>query len=143
MIQVMLTRMTQAQFRTLFVLGPLLSSSIVPSLFFGMLAGQWGSNVIWGSLFGLGWCLSAFATGGLVHDSFSTTIGLIWGWLVLVPLYFASGWLWRTLTRVGRKVAVVVLLLSFLVAVPAKTIMGWDERGLHLPDYSLHLASSY
>ena len=135
--------MTQRQFRTLFVLGPLLFSSMVPSLVFGVLAGQWGSNVIWGSVFGLGWCLAAFASGNITHDSFSTNLGLIWGWVVLVPLYLASGWLWARLATRGRKVAVAALLLSFLVAVPAKTIMEWDELGIHLPDYSLHLATSY
>ncbi len=135
--------MTRGQFRAFFVLGPLLFSSIVPSLIFGVAVGQWGSNVVWGSVFGLGWCLAAFASGTVVHDSFSTTIGLIWGWLILVPLYFASGWLWGRLTDGGRKIAAAALLLSFLVAVPAKTIMAWDESGLHLPDYSLHLATSY
>jgi hypothetical protein len=135
--------MTRDQFRTLFFLGPLLFSSIVPSIFFGVLLGEWGSNIIWGSVFGLGWCLAAFASGNIVHDNFSTTVGLVWGWLILVPLYFSGGWLWDRLSGAGRNVAVAALLLSFLVSVPAKTIMGWDEHGLHLPDYSLHLASSY
>ena len=135
--------MTQAQFRTLFVLGPLLFSSIVPTLVYGVLVDQWGSNIVWGSLFGVGWCLAAFASGNIVHDGFSTTVGLLWGWLVLVPLYFASGWLWVRLSESGRKIAIAALLLSFLLAVPAKTIMGWDELGIHLPDYSLHLATSY
>jgi hypothetical protein len=135
--------MTRSKFQTIFVVGPLLFSSIFPPLFFGVLLGDWGSNIIWGSVFGLGWCLAAFASGNIVHDGFSTTVGLLWGWLILVPLYFASGWLWARLADGGRKVAIAVLLLSFLVAVPAKTIMGWDERGIHLPDYSLHLAASY
>ena len=69
--------MTEHQFRTYFVLGPLLFSSIVPSLIFGMAFNQWGSNVVWGSVFGLGWCLAAFASGTVVHDTLSTTIGLV------------------------------------------------------------------
>ena len=135
--------MSQVQFRTIFVIGPLLFSSIIPSLIFGMVVGQWGSNIIWGSVFGLGWCLSAFASGGLVHNSVSAAIGLAWGWLILVPLYFASGWLWRTLEPGKRRMTTAVLLLSFLVAVPADTIMAWDQSGIHLPDYSMHLAVSY
>ena len=135
--------MTQTQFRTVFVVGPLLSASIVPSLLFGIIAGQWGSNLIWGSLFGLGWCLAAFASGNIVHDSFSTNVGVVWGWLALVPLYYWSGWLWRTLDDRKRRAAVALLLLSFLLVVPAKTLMNWEEHGLHFPDYSLHLATSY
>ena len=135
--------MSKAQFRILFVLGPFLMASIVPSLLFGILIGEWGTNLIWGSYFGLGWCLSAFASGNIVHDHFSTAMGLIWGWLALVPLYFASGWLWERLPVRGRKRAIALLALSFFVIVPAHTIMGWDEQGLHLPDYTLHLNLSY
>ena len=135
--------MTERQFRTYFVLGPLLFSSIVPSLIFGMAFNQWGSNVVWGSVFGLGWCLADFASGTVVHDTLSTTIGLVWGWFVLLPLYFASGSLWRRVSEKGRRRAISGLLVSLLIAVPAKTIMAWDQHGLHLPDYSLHLATSY
>ena len=135
--------MTQAEFRLLFVVGPLLFASIVPSLLFGALLGQWGSNLIWGSLFGLGWCLAAFASGNIVHDSFSTNVGLIWGWVVLIPLFFASGWLWRNLDDSKRRAAVFILLLSFLVDVPAKILMSWDQHGVHFPDYTLHVATSY
>lgn len=135
--------MTRDQFRTVFTLGPVLFSSLIPSMVFGLVMGQWGSNIIWGNMFGLGWCLAAFASGNIVHDTFSTVVGLLWGWLLLVPLYLASGPLWDRLTNNGRKVATAVLLASFLVMVPSQTIMGWDESGLHLPDYSLHLAYSY
>lgn len=135
--------MTRGQFQTAFVVGPLLFSSILPTLIFGVLIGQCGSNIIWGSVFGLGWCLAAFASGHIFHDSFSTAIGILWGWSILVPLYFTSGWLWNRLADAGRKVAIAALLLSFLIAAPSKTIMGWDARGIHLPDYSLHLATSF
>ena len=116
--------MTEHQFRTYFVLGPLLFSSIVPSLIFGMAFNQWGSNVVWGSVFGLGWCLADFASGTVVHDTLSTTIGLVWGWFVLLPLYFASGSLWRRVSEKGRRRAISGLLVSLLIAVPAKTIMA-------------------
>lgn len=135
--------MTEREFQTYFVLGPLLFSSIVPSLIFGIAVDQWGSNPIWGSVFGLGWCLAAFASGTVVHDTLSTSLGLAWGWFVLAPLYFASGWLWRRLGNKGRRRAIAGLLVSLLMAVPANTIMAWDRNGFHLPDYSLHLATSY
>lgn len=135
--------MTEREFQAYFVLGPLLFSSIVPSLIFGIAVDQWGSNLVWGSVFGLGWCLAAFASGRVVHDTLSTTIGLAWGWFVLIPLYIASGWLWRRLSDKGRRAAIVGLLVSLLGAVPAETIMAWNQHGFHLPDYSLHLATSY
>jgi len=135
--------MSKVQFRSLFVVGPLLMASIVPSLLFGVLIGEWGTNLIWGSYFGLGWCLSAFASGSLVHDRVSTDAGLIWGWLALMPLYSAAGWLWERLSARNRTWAVALLALSFIIMVPAHTIMGWDEQGIHLPDYTLHLNLSY
>jgi hypothetical protein len=135
--------MTERSFRAYFVLGPLLFCSIVPSLIFGVTLSQWGSNLIWGSVFGLGWCLAAMASGTVVHDTFSTAVGLAWGWIVLVPLYVSSGWLWRRLSVNGRRGAIAGLLASFLIAAPAETIITWDLHGFHLPDYSLHLAISY
>ena len=135
--------MTRRTFRAYFVLGPLLFSSIVPSLIFGIALGEWGSNVIWGSFFGIGWCLAAFASGTVLHDSLSTTVGLLWGWFALIPLYLASGWLWEQLSEKGRRRAIAGLLVSLLIAVPARTITAWDQHGFHLPDYLLHLATSY
>ena len=132
------SQMTKGRFRAFFVLGPLLFSSIVPLLVFGVALDQWGSNVIWGSVFGLGWCLAAFAFG---NGPLSSISGFIWGWFVLLPLYSLSGCLWGRLAEKGRNCAVVALLLSFLIAVPAKTILAWEQHGVHLPDYSLHLAT--
>lgn len=134
---------TKARFRALFVAVPLLVCAIVPTMIFGLLAGQWGTNIIWGSYFGLAWCISAFWSGNVVHDRLSTAIGLIWGWLALVPLYFAAGWLWERLSLRGRRVAVGALAISALVIVPAKTMLHFEELGIHLPDYTTHLATSY
>lgn len=135
--------LSKARFRLLFVLAPLLVCSIIPTLIFGLLVGQWGTNLLWGSYFGLGWCLSAFWSGNVVHDRFSTAAGLIWGWLALVPLYFAAGWLWEQASERGRKIAVAALGISTLLIVPAKTMMRLDQLGVHLPDYATHLATSY
>ena len=119
-------------FRFLFIVGPLLVAFV-----------QWGSNLIWGSVFGLGWCLSAFATGGLVHNSTAMWVGLAWGWLVLIPLSWLSARLWHWLAPTRRKLAVTLLFTSFLINVPAEGMMAFDEYGVHLPDYGLHLAESY
>lgn len=134
---------SKARFRALFVAVPLLACSVVPILIFGPLADQWGTNLIWGSYFGLGWCISAFWSGNIVHDRLSTAVGLIWGWLALVPLYFAAGWLWERLSLRGRRAAVGALAISALVIVPAKTMLRLDQVGIHLPDYITHLATSY
>lgn len=134
---------SKARFRLLFVAIPLLACSLVPSLIFSFFAGQWGTNLLWGSYFGLGWCLSAFWSGNIVHDRFSTAIGLIWGWLALVPLYFAAGWLWERTSQNGRRVAVIALAMSALLMVPAKTMLHFDQLGIHLPDYATHLATSF
>ena len=119
--------MSKAQFRILFVLGPFLMTSIVPSLLFGILFGEWGTNLIWGSYFGLGWCLSAFASGNIVHDNFSTAIGLIWGWLALVPLYFVAGWLAGLGATNGEKASVG--------SCNARAVFHCNRSGTH--DYGL------
>jgi len=135
--------MDQARFRSEFVILPSLSCGILPSMLFGVTLGQWGSNVIWGSYFGLGWCLAAFRYGGIMLDRPVTAIGMAWGWLAMIPLYFASGWLWDRLSERGRRRALLLLRLSLLPMVPAQVVMGWDAAGFHLPDYTAHMASSY
>ena len=133
----------RAAFPRLFVFGPLLLSSILPTLFFGLLLGQWGSNLLWGSYFGLGWCLAAFASGNILHDGFSTAVGFAWGWLALVPLYVAAGALWRSLADRGRRTALLLLGLSSLASLPAGRMMELEGYGVHLPDYGTHLIASY
>ena len=126
-----------------FLFGPLIAASIGPTFIFGILLGQWGSNLIWGSVFGLGWCLAAFATGWITHSNIAAWIGLAWAWGILVPFYLFARWLWVKLPIHGRKVALVLLFVSFLPIVPAKTLMAWDEHGVHLPDFGLHANESY
>jgi hypothetical protein len=134
---------SKVQFQRLFVLVPGLSCSLAPSLIVGTLFGEWGSNPLWGSYFGLGWCLSAFWSVGQVHDRLSTDIGLIWGWLALLPLYSGAGWLWDRATPRRRRIAVRILWLSSLPMLPARAMLALDAAGIHLPDYITHLATSY
>jgi hypothetical protein len=136
-------RMRQLAFRSAFVVGPFLIFSIIPSIIFGFLLNQWGTNVVWGSVFGIGWCVSALATGGLFNNSFAMAVGLLWVLSILIALFLTSGWLWRNLDDHGRVIALMILALTFLPNVPAKTIMGWDANHFHLPDFTLHMAESY
>jgi hypothetical protein len=135
--------MRQSAFRSAFVVGPFLICSIIPSVIFGFLLNQWGTNLIWGSVFGIGWCVSAFASGGLLANRFAMFVGQLWALSILIALFFASGWLWRNLNNHGRTIALMVLTLTFLPNVPAHTIMGWDAHHFHLPDFSLHLSECY
>jgi len=134
---------SKPKFRLVFVVVPFVACGIVPTIIFGIMLNQWGSNLLWGSYFGLGWCLMAFWSGGLVHCRISTDVGLLWGWLALVPLYFFASWLWERTSEHGRKLAVLLLAVSTLPMVPAKVLMGLDEHGIHLPDYNLHLNESF
>jgi hypothetical protein len=134
--------MDRLTFRMDFVAGPLLMCCIIPTIVFGVMLNEWGTNLIWGSLFGVGWCVSASVLGGLLDNRDAATAGLLWAWLVPVVLFFGSDWLWRKLNERGRKIALTLLAFSFLFDVPAKTIMSWD-RHFHLPDFALHLAESY
>ncbi|MDY0960136.1 hypothetical protein SOM26_15680 [Sphingomonas sp. CFBP8993] len=133
---------SKADFRLIFVALPTTSASILATLLFGLSLGQWGSNLIWGSYFELGWCLSAFWSGGLFHDRFSMAVGVAWGWIAMIPLYAASGWLWEQLSERGRAWAIRMLLLSALPMAPGQRLMDWEAAGIHLPDYTLHLARS-
>jgi hypothetical protein len=128
-------------FRFLWVAGPLLVASFLPTLIFGVFVDQWGSNLLWGGVYGLGWCLAAFATGRL--GGLATWVGLIWAWTIPVFLYFASGWLWRRLSPGKRRKVVLGLLLSFALIVPAKFFMSSEAAGVHLPDFGWHMANVY
>jgi hypothetical protein len=135
--------LTQGQFRTLFVLGPTLACTIAPTLVFGLSLGQWGSNLIWGSVFGIGWCLAAFATGGLFYNHTAENIGLAWAWIVVAALFFLSGLIWRHSNDRQRKMVALVIALSLLVDVPGKVMLRLDQAHIHLPDFAMHLAESY
>jgi hypothetical protein len=67
--------MRQSAFRSAFVVGPFLICSIIPSVIFGFLLNQWGTNLIWGSVFGIGLCVSAFTSGGLLANRFAMFVG--------------------------------------------------------------------
>ena len=130
--------MTKRIFQLSFLVGPVVIGFIIP-LALGL------SNLIWGSVFGVGLCLGAFADGGLFLDSRDHwgRIGFFFDLFTPLLIFVLSGWLWSALSQRRRKHAVVALCASFLAVVPTMTI-GWlGQQGIHLPDLSLHLASAY
>ncbi len=130
--------MTKCAFQFSFMVGPIVLGFVIP-LALGF------SNLIWGSVFGIGLCLGAFADGGLFLDSRGHwgRIGFFFDLFTPLIIFLTSGWLWSTLTERNRKNAIIVLGVSFFVVAPITTI-GWlGEHGIHLPDLALHLASAH
>ena len=129
-------------FQVAWTVGPFLASSVLPSMVFGVLLGQWGSNLVWGSVYGFGWCVAAFASGSL-RDPQVAWAGLLWAWTMPLLFWFGSGWLWRRLTERGQRLALMGLAASMLIVVPADTMLGLESAGIHLPDFGLHAATSF
>ena len=130
--------MTKRAFQLWFMVGPVVFGFLIP-LTIGL------SNLIWGSIFGIGLCLGAFADGGLFLDSRDHwgRIGLYFDLFTPVLVFLLSGWLWSALTDRSRKYAIIALCGSFLVVAPI-TVIGWlGEHGIHLPDLALHMVSAY
>src|SRR5829696_2656239 len=105
-------------FQVAWTVGPLLASSALPSILFGVLLGQWGSNLVWGSVYGFGWCMAAFAEGSL-RDLHVAWAGLLWAWTMPLLFLFASGWLWSRLTERGQRRELIGLAASPLSGVVA------------------------
>lgn len=136
-------QISQHTFVTCLTLGPTLSASMLPTLLFGLTLGEWGSNLIWGSYFGLGWCLSALWSGSIVHDSFSTWVGFAWGWLAIIPLALISSRLWRVLNARRRRRVLIAVGASLVLCMPSSLMLSLDGSGVHLPDYTTHMVTSY
>ena len=138
-LQVMnFTPMTKRVFQFSFMVAPVVCGFLIP-LALGL------SNLIWGSIFGIGLCLGAFADGGLFVDSRDHwgRVGLYFDLFTPVLIFLLSGWLWTSLTERGRKYAIIVLCGSFLAVAPI-AVIGWlGVHGVHLPDLALHIVSAY
>jgi hypothetical protein len=127
-----------------FVLGPMLSFGIIPTVIFGFLTGEVGTNVIWGSVFGSGFWLSDLAFWAPGRGDLIKYAGLLWA-LLLVPLvlFFAADLLWRNLSERGKKSALTLLLISFLLDVPERAVSALALNGFVLPDWALYISSVY
>jgi hypothetical protein len=141
--------MRRSTFLLAFILGPTLAFGIIPNVIFGLLnANEVATNLIWGSVFGAGFWLSdlAFWAPGTGNSGFRiiNITGLLWAFpLIPLVLFFASNWLWRSLSERGRKMALAALFASFLLVVPARVLGILALHGIVLPDWALYINSVY
>ena len=120
---------------------PFLVCTIVPLLLFGTLLGQWGTNLIWGLVFGFGWWV-AQSIGGPDHWRAAATIGLfVWPPLVLWGLSLVARAIWRSGSEQRRRLFLILLAVSCLPLVPAETAMALYAKALVPPDFNLLMAS--
>jgi hypothetical protein len=137
--------MSRSAFLVAFVLGPMLAFVLLPNVMFGFLTGEFYTNLIWGPVFGSGFWLAdlAFWVPGGGGSRAIKYAGLLWT-LLLIPLvlFFASSWLERKLGERGKKIALILLLISFLLDVPVRTLNAWGLRGFVLPDWALYTSNN-
>lgn len=133
--------MTAKLFKTLIVVTPWLACTILPSIIFGTLLGQWGTNLIWGHIFGFGWFI-AQSYYGAEHYQIAEAIGLlVWPPLILITLFWISGAIWRAEDTRWRRRALLMIALSCLPMVPAKTILPVYTGGGVPADFNVLLTS--
>lgn len=128
-------------FRAWFTLATFFSVGIFPTMFYAVTIGQWGSNLIWGSVYGVGWCLASNFYHAL-DLQWVMAIGVLWAILMVPMLYWFSGWLWETLDVTGRKRALCLLLVSLCIMVPGEEMLRISNV-LHVPDLQTHFATGY
>lgn len=116
--------MTQRAFRTVTVGVPWAMCTIVPTLIFGVLFGQWGTNLVWGHVFGFGWFVAQSYFGPEGWRTAAAIGILIWPPLVLLALFFASGIAWRAGDGRWRRRVMLAIGASCLPIVPAQTVSG-------------------
>lgn len=115
-------QMTQGWFRTLGVAIPWVNCTLVPTLIFGVLLGQWGTNLIWGHIFGFGW-FAALSCLGPQWWRLAAGIGVfVWTPIVLIALFWISGLVWNSERQSWRHASLASLILSSLLILPAQTI---------------------
>ena len=96
---------------------------VLPSVIFGILLGQWGSNLIWGHVFGFGWWLAQTSLGK-EHWRLAADLGIfVWVPIVLVGLLALSNWLWRRGGADAQRKYLMILCLSCLPIAPAKAML--------------------
>ena len=119
--------MKERTFRAVIVAIPCLAFSLIPTAIFGVAMGEWGSNLIWGRVFGFGWFLSQSLLGPMHWKSVSAAIGVfVWPPLVAYALFLTSGVLYRQSNRTVRNFCLIIVLLTAAVIAPAHVIeAGW------------------
>lgn len=133
--------MTRRTFVIVGVAIPLLACTIIPDLVISPVSGQWGTNLLWGLVFGFGWWL-AQSTLGTEHWHTAANIGLfVWPPIVLVGLYAVNRSVWRFADDRGRRTFLWLLAVSCLAMVPAKTAMSLYSTAAVPPDFNYLMAS--
>ncbi|ATI78889.1 hypothetical protein [Sphingobium yanoikuyae] len=128
-------------FRVWLIAGSFVSAGLIPSLIYGVLLGQWGTNLVWGSVYGLGWCLAAYFAD---VRGIAALLAFLWsGFAVPALLYVASGWLWNTCGEHTKRWAMILLFVSLAADIPAEAISWIDQQVIHLPDLMLHITTMY
>ena len=124
--------MTQGAFRTVGVAVPWAMCTIVPSLLFWALLGQWGTNLIWGHIFGFGWFLAQSYFGPEGWRTAAAMGIFVWPPIVLLALFWISGIAWRSEREHSRTAFLSIVALSCLPVVPAQTVEGFYS-GVRVP----------
>ncbi|PTS88633.1 hypothetical protein DBR17_04290 [Sphingomonas sp. HMWF008] len=96
--------------------------TIVPSLIFGILLGQWGTNLIWGHVFGFGWFLAQTYYGPEGWRIAAALGVFVWPPIILLALFWISGIIWRSGNANRRRAFAWTVALSCLPVVPAQTV---------------------
>jgi len=120
---------------------PLLACTVVPLLVFGVLYGQWGTNLIWGLIFGFGWWVAqSFLSPE--HWRAAASIGLfIWLPIVCSGLFLLSRAIWDTGDQRRRRMLMWLLVISSLPIVPADTALSLYADARVPPDFNVLVAS--
>src|ERR1044072_3177872 len=114
--------MPQRSFQLTMTGVPYLMCTIVPTVIFGLILGQWGTNLIWGHVFGFGWFV-AQSYYGAEHWRTAVNIGILaWPPLVLLALWLVSGIAWRSQSQRLRIGLCWGLALLSVPIVPARTV---------------------
>jgi hypothetical protein len=120
---------------------PYLICTIIPSAVFGLLYGQWGTNIIWGVIFGFGWWV-AQSIGGPEHWRVAAAIGvLVWVPIVLGGLFLLSRFIWKSGSDRTRQLFLLALAVSCLPILPAETAMSLYADARVPPDFNVLWAS--
>ena len=130
--------------RTFVILGvglPFLACSIIPDLIVAPLSGQWGTNLLWGLVFGFGWWV-AQSTLGTEHWRAAAYIGMfVWPPVVLAFLLLLSRSVWQSGDHRKRWAFILILVFSCLLIVPAKTAMALYANAAVPPDFNYLMAA--
>ena len=115
---------------------PFLACTIIPLLIFGVLYGQWGTDLFWGLVFGFGWWVSQSLLGP-EHWRIAAAIGVfVWPPIVVTVLIVLSRSVWKRGNRT-RKLSLWLLALSCLPIVPAQTAMTLYANARVPPDFNV------